>query len=192
MQVISKLGRGARGQVFRVLWERIEVVMKTIPWSAVNLKQGRMNEVDALMRLKVLKNTTPNIIEYLAHRVVQRIPNDICLTHHLGVPRYTRYLLILMKRGGVPISVCRDDLNPLEMLSILAQLAFTMFIAKEMISMEDNDVNMGNVLVERTNKKTLLYKLNGKPIRLSNGVLVQLIDFSESCVWRFVNFFVCS
>ena len=68
-----------------------------------------------------------------------------------------------------------------EALSVLQQVAISLSIAEESLTFEHRDLHWGNVLVKRTKRKEIHYKLCGRDICVkSAGVLVSIIDFTLS------------
>lgn len=68
-----------------------------------------------------------------------------------------------------------------EALSVLQQVAISLSVAEECLSFEHRDLHWGNVLIKRTKRKEIHYKLCGKDICVkSAGVFVSIIDFTLS------------
>lgn len=59
----------------------------------------------------------------------------------------------------------------------------TLGIGEEVFEFEHRDLHWGNILIEKTNKKSISYKFNGVKITVpSKGVIVTIIDYTLSRV----------
>ncbi len=68
-----------------------------------------------------------------------------------------------------------------EALSVLQQVAISLSVAEESLMFEHRDLHWGNVLIKRTKRKKIRYKLCGEDICVkSAGVFVSIIDFTLS------------
>ena len=71
--------------------------------------------------------------------------------------------------------------SPDEALSVLQQVALSLSVAEKSLSFEHRDLHWGNVLIKRTKRKTVRYRLCGQDICIeSAGVFVSIIDFTLS------------
>ena len=68
-----------------------------------------------------------------------------------------------------------------EALSVLQQVVMSLSVAEISLTFEHRDLHWGNVLIKKTKRKEIHYKLCGKDIYVkSAGVFVSIIDFTLS------------
>ncbi|KAK0408139.1 hypothetical protein QR680_003793 [Steinernema hermaphroditum] len=68
-----------------------------------------------------------------------------------------------------------------EAASIVSQLAFSLMVAEEQLEFEHRDMHVGNIMVDRTDRKVVSYMLGGNPYHVeTHGVKVSIIDFTIS------------
>lgn len=71
--------------------------------------------------------------------------------------------------------------NIFEAKSVLVQVAFSLAVAEESLQFEHRDLHWGNVLVQKTKKTHLKYKLMGQLYKLEcHNIHVSIIDFTLS------------
>ena len=71
--------------------------------------------------------------------------------------------------------------SSLEAYSVLYQTVLSLAVAENALEFEHRDLHWGNVLIARTDRDTLDYRLDGEVFTVeTHGVCVSIIDFTLS------------
>lgn len=88
------------------------------------------------------------------------------------------YILLFLEDGGVDLE-SSTHLEPRVAISIFKQVVLALAIAERTLQFEHRDLHLGNILIKRTDERTLTYRLNDKRYRVeTNGVRISIIDYS--------------
>ncbi|KAH8318197.1 hypothetical protein KR067_012721, partial [Drosophila pandora] len=92
------------------------------------------------------------------------------------------FLVYEMNYAGTDISNYTFK-NAEQSYNVLLQVIITLAIGEEVYEFEHRDLHWGNILIEQTNKKRIVYKFNGEKLAVcSKGVIVTIIDYTLSRV----------
>ncbi|KAK0408083.1 hypothetical protein QR680_003765 [Steinernema hermaphroditum] len=213
LQIDSKLGEGAYGEVYQVLHKGHSAAMKVIPFRGLESEpSGKLFNGDELpsssqlipeivitrelseLRDGVL-NQTDGFIELMDVMVVQgEYPESLkrawneykeCRETENDAPdQYSSpdqfYIVMFLGFAGTDLESFKVK-KLKEAASIVSQLAFSLMVAEEQLEFEHRDMHVGNVMVDRTDRKVVSYMLGGNPYHVeTHGVKVSIIDFTIS------------
>ncbi|XP_044740651.1 serine/threonine-protein kinase haspin homolog [Chrysoperla carnea] len=92
------------------------------------------------------------------------------------------YIVFELEHGGRDLESF-EFLNAEQAYSIFIQTALALSIAENELEFEHRDLHWGNLLIQPTKSKTILFKLNGEEIEVNAcGVKATIIDFTLSRV----------
>ncbi|XP_070134764.1 serine/threonine-protein kinase haspin homolog isoform X2 [Drosophila bipectinata] len=92
------------------------------------------------------------------------------------------FLVLEMKYAGIDLSNYIFT-NAEQSYNALLQVIITLAIGEKVYEFEHRDLHWGNILIEKTDKKQILYKFNGQKLTVSSkGVIVTIIDYTLSRV----------
>lgn len=90
------------------------------------------------------------------------------------------YMVVQLANGGEDLEKYKLR-SAKEALSVFLQLCLSLAAAEQEYEFEHRDLHWGNVLVDKTNKKTLEYKVNHVNYSIANNqMFISIIDFSLS------------
>ena len=95
-------------------------------------------------------------------------------------PKQRRHLITKMSYAGKPIWKLRS-ISPKTAISLARQLIASLAVAESALEFEHRDLHLGNVLVLKTNSKSVNFKMNGKSFTVElNGFKLNIIDTTFS------------
>ncbi|KAK3590073.1 hypothetical protein CHS0354_041116 [Potamilus streckersoni] len=206
MKKCVKIGEGVYGEVFRTQNRGASVALKIIPiegnFTVNDEPQKTFEEIlpeivisKELSQLRCReKNSTHNFCQvnsvacvkgrYPDHLLEQwDIYNEERQSENDRPDIFTDdqlYIMFEFADGGKDLESFKFE-NFLEAKSILVQVIYSLAVAEEALQFEHRDLHWGNVLVQRTDRQEIEYKILGvEQIIPSHGVEVSIIDFTLS------------
>ncbi len=172
-----------------------------------NVLQGYMNKHKTDIVIKVYQNDCPflirelkalqhlheyeHVVQYICHfncmdriskwtKLVQEQEHaKLCSKH--GDSDVTFIVMEYVKNGELISVLDKRTIN--EVLDMFLQVALILLKLSYDYNYIHEDLNTGNILYEKTNKRKLTFNINNKRYNVkSNGVFVKIIDFGYSAI----------
>ncbi|KAL3864421.1 hypothetical protein ACJMK2_006105 [Sinanodonta woodiana] len=206
MKKCAKIGEGVYGEVFRTQNRGSSVALKIIPIEGnftVNDEPQKtfeeiLPEIVISKELSQLRfrdtNSTHNFCQVNSVACVKgRYPDHLLKQWDIyDEERQSEndrpdiftddqlYIMFEFADGGKDLESFKFE-SFLEAKSILVQVIYSLAVAEEALQFEHRDLHWGNVLVQRTDRQEIEYKILGvDQIIPSHGVEVSIIDFTLS------------
>ncbi|XP_076104663.1 uncharacterized protein LOC143073192 [Mytilus galloprovincialis] len=206
MKICKKVGEGVYGEVFRTQNSGQSVALKVIPIEGdfeVNDEpqktfEGMLPEIVISKELSLLRTSkdsqTDNFCEVNSVSCVKgKYPRELLKqwdTFHTEKESQNDrpdmftdqqlFIVFEFADGGKDVESATFH-NIFEAKSVLVQVAFSLAVAEESLQFEHRDLHWGNVLVQKTKKTHLKYKLMGQLYKLEcHNIHVSIIDFTLS------------
>ncbi|XP_052101865.1 serine/threonine-protein kinase haspin-like [Mytilus californianus] len=206
MKICKKVGEGVYGEVFRTQNSGQSVALKVIPIEGdfeVNDEpqktfEGMLPEIVISKELSLLRTSkdsqTDNFCEVNSVSCVKgKYPRELLkqwdMFHTEKESQNDRpdvftdqqlFIVFEFADGGKDVESAKFH-NIFEAKSVLVQVAFSLAVAEESLQFEHRDLHWGNVLVQKTKKTHLKYKLMGQLYKLEcHNIHVSIIDFTLS------------
>uniref|UniRef100_A0A8C6JZY3 Serine/threonine-protein kinase haspin n=1 Tax=Melopsittacus undulatus TaxID=13146 RepID=A0A8C6JZY3_MELUD len=208
MKDCKKIGEGVFGEVFQVGSERGPVAVKIIPIEGTERVNGEsqksfgeiLPEIIISKELSLLSEESVNrtvgfIRLYSVHCVQGAYPKYLLEAwdkyHEVIGSENDRpdfygekqlFMVLEFECGGSDLENMRKKLNSVATAkSILHQVTASLAVAEQELYFEHRDLHWGNMLVKKTNVKTLSYVLNGATHTIPTaGIHVNIIDYTLS------------
>lgn len=206
MKICTKVGEGVYGEVFRTQNNGQSVALKIMPIEGdfeVNDEpqktfEGMLPEIVISKELSLLRTNkeaqTDNFCEVNSVACVKgKYPRELLkqwdIFHKEEESENDRpdiftdqqlFIVFEFADGGKNLESARLH-NIFEARSVLTQVAYSLAIAEQVLQFEHRDLHWGNILVKKTKKTHIKYKLMDQTFQVENyNIHVSIIDFTLS------------